>query len=349
MSSGTRASSDEDAVSPCRSRPGTAGRRRARTTCRAGTSPAEEVSSVSSVKDSTSRAGPGRTPASAAATSPARPVGVHVAGGQARRRPAARSSQAGDLGAGLAEQPLLQHAGCALPLGGAPTAPAAGSRPCSGCAHTGTAWHQRRSPVSLVADGVVAQLHLAVGQRGGDVGWLAAAWATRSSCATRTQPLPACLAARSAASASRKASWPPPGRSAGDSRRWRRRRRCRRRSGSGMAEDVDDALGDLLAASTIEPVDQDGELVAAEAGDQVVVADDGVQPAGDLDQQLVTGLVPGDVVDGLEAVEVEHQQAALAERRRRPSPGTACARLGSRSGGRCRPCARARARGAGGW
>ena len=62
--------------------------------------------------------------------------------------------------------------------------------------------------------------------------------------------------------------------------------------------------------------DEDGELVAAEAGDQVVLADDGVQPAGHLDQQLVAGLVPGDVVDGLEPVEVEHQQAALLDRGR---------------------------------
>ena len=94
------------------------------------------------------------------------------------------------------------------------------------------------------------------------------------------------------------------------------------------AEHVDDALGDLLGLGQ-RAGDQDGELVAAEAGDQVVVADDGVEPAGDLDQQLVAGLVPGDVVDGLEAVEVEHQQAALARSRARPSPGTASARLGS--------------------
>ena len=94
------------------------------------------------------------------------------------------------------------------------------------------------------------------------------------------------------------------------------------------AEDVDDALGDVLGLGE-RTGDEDGELVAAEAGDQVVLADDGVQPAGHLDQQLVAGLVPGDVVDGLEPVEVEHQQAALLESRARPSPGTACARLGS--------------------
>ena len=81
------------------------------------------------------------------------------------------------------------------------------------------------------------------------------------------------------------------------------------------AEDVDDALGDVLGLDD-RAGDEDGELVAAEAGDQVVLADDGVQPAGHLDQQLVAGLVPGDVVDGLEPVEVEHQQAALLDRGR---------------------------------
>ncbi|WRL64266.1 hypothetical protein U6N30_32785 [Blastococcus brunescens] len=74
------------------------------------------------------------------------------------------------------------------------------------------------------------------------------------------------------------------------------------------AEGVDDALGDVLGLGLVAG-DQDGELVAAQAGDQVVLADDGVQSAGHLDQQLVAGLVPGDVVDRLEPVEVEDQQA----------------------------------------
>ena len=55
-----------------------------------------------------------------------------------------------------------------------------------------------------------------------------------------------------------------------------------------------------------------------------------LQPAGHLDQQLVAGLVPGDVVDGLEPVEVEHQQAALGRSRRAASSSKSCARLGSR-------------------
>ena len=74
------------------------------------------------------------------------------------------------------------------------------------------------------------------------------------------------------------------------------------------AEDVDDALGDVLGLDD-GAGDQDGELVAAEAGDQVVLADDGVEPAGHLDR-AGRRLVPGDVVDGLEPVEVEDQQQA---------------------------------------
>ena len=52
---------------------------------------------------------------------------------------------------------------------------------------------------------------------------------------------------------------------------------------------------------------EDGELVAAEAGDHVVVADRAAQPVRDLDQQPVAGLVAEAVVDDLEVVEVEEQ------------------------------------------
>ena len=95
-----------------------------------------------------------------------------------------------------------------------------------------------------------------------------------------------------------------------------------------QAEGVDHPLGDVLGLGH-RAGDQDGELVAAEAGDEVVLADDGVEAAGHLDQQLVAGLVPGDVVDGLEAVEVEHQQAALVERAGAAISWNSCARLGS--------------------
>ena len=56
-----------------------------------------------------------------------------------------------------------------------------------------------------------------------------------------------------------------------------------------------------LAAALLD----DGELVAAEAGDQLVAADHRAQPVGDLDQQLVAGRMAVNVVDRLEAVEVD--------------------------------------------
>ena len=54
--------------------------------------------------------------------------------------------------------------------------------------------------------------------------------------------------------------------------------------------------------------DEDGELVAAEPGDQVAVAHGGAQPGRDLHEQVVPGLVAGDVVDRLEPVEVQQQE-----------------------------------------
>ena len=45
------------------------------------------------------------------------------------------------------------------------------------------------------------------------------------------------------------------------------------------AEHVDDALGDVLGLDD-RAGDEDGELVAAQAGDQVVLADDGVAAGG---------------------------------------------------------------------
>ena len=58
---------------------------------------------------------------------------------------------------------------------------------------------------------------------------------------------------------------------------------------------------------------EDGELVAAEARDQVAVAHGAAQPVRDLDQQPVAGLVAEAVVDDLEVVEVEEEDGdALA-------------------------------------
>ena len=57
-------------------------------------------------------------------------------------------------------------------------------------------------------------------------------------------------------------------------------------------------------------VEQDRELVAAEPGERVAAAQDGLQAARDLDQQLVAVVVPERVVDLLEAIEVDQQHRA---------------------------------------
>ena len=69
------------------------------------------------------------------------------------------------------------------------------------------------------------------------------------------------------------------------------------------ARDLEARLGAVAAA------DEDGELVAAEAREQVLVADLAAEALGDLAQQLVAALVAEDVVDLLEAVEVDRAAA----------------------------------------
>ena len=70
---------------------------------------------------------------------------------------------------------------------------------------------------------------------------------------------------------------------------------------------------------------QDRELVAAEAGDGVAVADAVLQAPGELDQQQIADVVAERVVDLLEAVEIEQQQrqrvGGARRRRAAPAPG----------------------------
>ena len=76
----------------------------------------------------------------------------------------------------------------------------------------------------------------------------------------------------------------------------------------GLGEGGGDPVGDrdrLLLVG--EAVDQDAELVAAEAGDDVAGAQVGAQARGDRAQQLVAGVVAEAVVDQLEVVEVEEE------------------------------------------
>ena len=58
----------------------------------------------------------------------------------------------------------------------------------------------------------------------------------------------------------------------------------------------------------------DGEFVAADAGDGVGLAQQRAQPLADFLDELVAGIVAERVVDLLEAVEIEHQQGDLLAR-----------------------------------
>ena len=76
----------------------------------------------------------------------------------------------------------------------------------------------------------------------------------------------------------------------------------------GWAKAGGDPLGDRDRLAVVgEPVDQDPELVAAEAGDDVAGAQVGAQPRRDGAQQGVAGVVAEAVVDQLEVVEVEEE------------------------------------------
>ena len=73
----------------------------------------------------------------------------------------------------------------------------------------------------------------------------------------------------------------------------------------------DDALGYGRSLQLARRVTVNDEFVAAPARDQIAWSDDGVEPARDLDQQLVAGAVAETVVDLLEVVEIKkhHSQA----------------------------------------
>ena len=76
----------------------------------------------------------------------------------------------------------------------------------------------------------------------------------------------------------------------------------------GLGEGGGDAVGDRHRLVLVgEAVDEDAELVAAEAGDDVAGAQVGAQPRRDRAQQLVAGVVAEAVVDQLEVVEVEEE------------------------------------------
>jgi hypothetical protein len=76
------------------------------------------------------------------------------------------------------------------------------------------------------------------------------------------------------------------------------------------------AAGDLARRALVLDVGaQDGELVAAEPGDDVAGPGRLAQPRGDLQQQAVAGLVAEAVVDQLEVVEVQEEDRERAPER----------------------------------
>ena len=76
-----------------------------------------------------------------------------------------------------------------------------------------------------------------------------------------------------------------------------------------------------LSGVLAQVLEQDDELVSAEAGDGVAVGCAGGEPPGDLDQQLVADVVAAGLVEDLEIVEIDEQErpfspAAPAARQR---------------------------------
>ena len=66
-------------------------------------------------------------------------------------------------------------------------------------------------------------------------------------------------------------------------------------------------VGGFVRAVLVGALEQDAELVAAEARDAIALADASRQHLRDLDQGLVAGLVAERVVDHLQAVDVDEQ------------------------------------------
>ena len=133
----------------------------------------------------------------------------------------------------------------------------------------------------------------------------------------RNEPLRAPLStyiARSAC-ASRSAAVAPVGREHGHADRGPQLLLAERR-GEPVAHAVDE-VGHRPGA-VLEVGQHEHELVAAEPGHEVALTHAAPQPGGHLAQRRVPGRVPARVVDGLEAVEVEHHHADRARARARP-------------------------------
>jgi hypothetical protein len=75
-----------------------------------------------------------------------------------------------------------------------------------------------------------------------------------------------------------------------------------------LAHHFVDAVGDpARVRGPVDVVEPHGEFVAGVAGERVPFAQAGLEPPGDLHQELIAGLVPVGVVDGLEPVDVDEE------------------------------------------
>src|SRR5206468_9784821 len=73
------------------------------------------------------------------------------------------------------------------------------------------------------------------------------------------------------------------------------------------ADQVYEPRSGLVGGILVGSFKQDAELVTADSGHDVAVADAAGKQVGDLDQRLVTRAVTEGVVDHLEAIEVDEQ------------------------------------------
>ena len=81
---------------------------------------------------------------------------------------------------------------------------------------------------------------------------------------------------------------------------------------SGSREREADPVGEAQNVGQPRVGQHEGELVAAEPVDALALPGDAFEPAGDLHQHSVSGLVPEGVVDRLEVVEVEQEDGSAS-------------------------------------
>ena len=77
-------------------------------------------------------------------------------------------------------------------------------------------------------------------------------------------------------------------------------------------DQLDQPRGGLVRALLVRILEQDTELVAADARDHVALAHAALEQLGDLDQRLVARAMAESVVDRLEPVQIDEQHGRMA-------------------------------------